>query len=823
MSDPIVVTNLNDGIDVKSDPAAISEGGLADCIGFDLTKEGVLNTAGGLASHDLIGLLPTGSIQWVQIYYMGGTKYVLATTLTGLYANGVLVSSTFVGRFRGVVFLSNIYLMNGAYALRFDGTTCYQWGITAPLVMPTITAAAYLSTTIDTFESLATWTANQVSCVVSAEVVLFKEGTQSAHFAVAASTTGYSYVSGVIDGTLFSSGHDSSDSDYVRFWLYVTDYNNLDSITIYFDTGDGTFVNDYFSYTIVAPDTVGNTQVLGFGSTTDIITEDTVGSQYPEDLSPVTQYWDPKLGWVENEPAYRTKTRTITINKVTRKAVVPSVVNDQTLTFWQKSDLFQVKNATWKEFKIPKNLFLQHGSVGKTWADIVARKIEVVSNANGIANAYFDGMKFVGGSDLVGDYWFMYSWGRMDSDSNVLHQSAPSRNDATKQFNVYGPVAFDRHPLTYASRPLSTDPQVNCAVLSAIGGSLADFWEIATIEDNTTATDTLYNIGDKHATRQITNKHNEPAPPGRGLVLFRNKIWMVDDPSYPGVLRSSDILLDGTISPESWPTRNAYEMAESEGALLSVRVVNKQLVVKGEMGEWLVKVLDPTDYLQVGADRVSSMGLLGRDAIIDMETSNIYPSQNGFIESDGNMAKIVLPEVQPLIDSNITSAKGVNAGLISYFSYTTDAYGPRTAKIDLLRGKARITNLVNIAFDCLEHDKKANKVYGVINGAVYILDSGSINAAIPENEVYCYLKSRVYRRGGKVSWHRMEVLHNTGGVWFRLEIYLDDVLINSFPFTSTSKTRSSFTFGPRSGYDFQFRIVGDTTQPGTIHFPMRIR
>jgi hypothetical protein len=659
--------------------------------------------------------------------------------------------------------------------------------------------------------------------VVSAEAGagMFKEGTQSAHFTTPANTTGYSYCPVTVDGSAFSTGEECTESDYVRFWLRVTSLASLSKITLYFDLGDGTFKNDFFSYTLKSPTEEGNSQILGFGSSVDVITEETAGSVYPEDLTPATTYLDPKLGWIETEPSYTKKNKTMTMTKLATKAVIPSVVTDQSLSFWQKSDLFVLRSATWHEIKIPKQLFQQTGDLSKDWSDVISEKIEVTSSAAGASNVYFDALRFVGGSELIGGYWFMYSYGRMDSDGNVIHQSAPSM--ASNQYNIYGPVNFDRHPLTYAARPLSTDAQVNCGVITAIGGSLSEFWEIAIIEDNTTVTDTLYNLGDAKAVKMITNKRNDPAPPGTSVALFRNKIWMVGDPTYPGVLRSSSILKDGSLAPEAWPTREAYEMAGNTGNLTDVQVINKQLVVKGEMGEWVVKVLDPADYLSVTADRVSELGLLGQDAIIKMETSNIYPSHHGFVESDGNSAKIILPQLEPLIDANIDSAMGVNAGLISYFTYNNDTLGNRTAKIDLYRGTARISNLNNYLFECLEYDRKTDKVYGVLNGWIYILDSGTTNEADPSKELYCYLKSRVYRRSGKTTWTSIELLHNTNNVWFRCEVYVDDTLISSFPFRSTKKTFNMFRLGPKSGYDFQFRIIGDTTKAGTIYFPIKIR
>ena len=73
----IAITNLNDGINVKSDPTAISDSGLQDCVGFDLTTEGILRTAGGLAVSDIEDKLPDGNIQCVEIAFIQSDKYVL--------------------------------------------------------------------------------------------------------------------------------------------------------------------------------------------------------------------------------------------------------------------------------------------------------------------------------------------------------------------------------------------------------------------------------------------------------------------------------------------------------------------------------------------------------------------------------------------------------------------------------------------------------------------------------------------------------------------------------------------------------------------------
>lgn len=822
----ILINNLNDGINVKADPSALSDGGLVDCVGFDLTKDGVLETAMGVANNDISASLPAGIKQWVQKVYIGTTEYVLATTSLGLYANGVLVDATFTGRFKCVEFLNNVYLVNGTLARRFNGTGCYQWGITAPTTMPTITAGAYLEKVLDTFEDVTTWTANQVNCTVASEAVLFKEGSKSAKFTVNTSTVGYSYKPIVANGNLFTTGEECTDKDYLRFWLYVDAMSHLEELAIFIDVGDGTFVKDYFSYSIASPGTGAGLQALGLGKTADVISEETVSSRYSEEtigvFRPGDQY-DPDTGLVSGErysDTYTTKKYTTVVAKTVTKTVIDPTITDQVLSFWRRNDLFELKSATWKEVKIPKSIFLQSGDLSKTWADMVSVKIGITANIIGAVNVYIDGLKFVGGNDLIGDYWFMYSWGRTDASGNMLEESGASR--ASKQYNITGPITFDRHPITYAARPLSADPQVNCGIISAIGGGLTDFWIIATVLDNTTVTDTLNGVGETDAIRRLLSRSNEPAPPGTDIVMQYNKIWMVGDSTYPTLVRSSEILTDGTLAPEAWPTRNAYEMANNHKALTNIKVLNKGLVVKGLDGEWSLKVLDPTDSLAVSADKVSDNGLLGADAVVVFPTSHVYPSNGGFIESSGAQATFILPEVEPLIDAGMEDAIGVNVGLVNYFTYSNATYGNRTAKIDLYRSKARFSNLNDILFSCLTYDKNSKTLYGIVDGEVYIVDSGYANEASPERELLAYLKSKVYRPGGRVAWTRINFYHNTGGTYFRLQLWIDGEYIGNFPFQSTTRTQSSFVFGPIPGYDLQFTITGNYTAFGKIYFPIGV-
>ena len=823
MTEVITISNLNKGLSIKNDPSAIPEGSLYDCIGFELIEEGILKSSSGLSVHDLGANIPSGSVQCINISYIGATKYILATTGTGLYANGVLVSAGFTGRFKAIGFMNNIYLTNGTYTKRFNGTTCYQCGISAPTSVPTFAPGSYLYKVIDSMDDATAWTATQVSCTVSAEAAIKKEGTNSLKINVAASTLGYTTKAIVVDGTAFTTGETSPEQDYIRFWLYVDSFTNLEELSLFFDLGDGTFINDYFSYTVVSPNTDEGIQAIGHGKTTEAIIDETTEYTPLADIEAVRPAFPSGsiLFGTFSTSGEQGITKVIT-KQVTQSSVDP-VILDQVFTFWRRSSLFKLKSATWTEVKIPKDRFILTGDQTKTWANVVATKIEVSTNATGAVNLYIDDLKLIGGSSLVGDYWFMYGWGRSDGDGNVLHYSSPAR--LSRQLIISGPVTFDRQPLTYGTRTASTDPQVNCCVIYTIGGSLSDFWELKTIFDNLTTGATISGIGDKDASKKLLSLHSEPASPGTDLVLHKNKIWLIGDPSYPHLVRSSDILVDGTLAPEAWPTRNAYDPFEKSGTLLAIDELNTQLVVKGTFGERVLQVSDPTDFLSVTAQKGSDLGLLGRDAIVRLENSHIYPSTRGFVESTGGAAKFVLPDVEPLINSTgMTNAIGVNAGLVSYFSFNFSG-GERTSKIDLYQGTPRIAHLLDFQLDWMMFDPVVDKVYGVHNGNVYLVDTGSSDTSLSysaHGEMLSYLKSRVYRQGNGVAWTKMMFSHNTNNQWFILDLYVDDILIASRPFKSTSRTKGIFGFGPVSGNDFQFTISGYRTLPIEIYFPMRI-
>jgi hypothetical protein len=637
----ITVSEISKGINVKLDPSVIPDGAVADCVGFDVIAGGRLDTAGGIALNDITDVLPVDRVRWLETRYIGTTKYVLASTPSGLYSNGVLIHGSVIGRFRSESFLNNIFIVDGSLALRFDGTTCYQWGIDPPTTAPTITVGTHLSTSIDTFETLTTWIANQSDLTIASEAVIKKQGSSSMKVTVAASTSGYSYVPSAVDLTKFSDGTLSSENDYISCQIYIDNLDNLESVSFIFDTNDGTFETDTFTYDLLTPTVLGTPQAAGAGQTANVYSEDSLID----------------AGFTGSALEFLTQHYNLTLASSSSKSLVSPKVNDQVLTVYKTNPLFQLTSTTWQELRVPKSMFTWAGAAD--WATVVGLKIVVTANDNGPVNVYFDAMKMIGGSELCGTYWFMYTFYRGDANNTVIHESPPAI--ASRQYVIKGPVTFDRQPLVYSGRQLSSDPQVTGGNLYATGSDLGEFWLIASITNNTVTAGTIY---DCKAVRILNSKHNFPAPAGTDLVLFKNKFWMIGDPDYPVVLRTSDILNDGTLAPEGWPPRNGYELAGNRGELLNIDILNETLSVKGKFGEWRVDTTDVTDFLQVTAKRVSDYGLLSQDAIVRLPAEHVYPSKRGFIQTTGTEATFVFTELEPLIDSNIDLAVGVNAGWV---------------------------------------------------------------------------------------------------------------------------------------------------------------
>ena len=838
--EPIIIRTLHDGLNVKDDPAdpALSEGVTAECLGFDLTVGGKLQVAGGnSADHDLSDYLPSGTIQCSQVVYMLGSRYVLATTGSGLYANAALIDGSFKGRFKALVFGGNIYLCNGSLARRYDGTTCTRWGIAPPVVGPTITPGDNIYCVIDDMEDTTDWIANAADCVVADEGTIVKADDHSCKITMAAAGTGSTYREIEIDASVLDDDSESPDEDLVELWFYVDDLTAVSGLKIYFDLNDGSFESDFFSYAWTFYGYESQQILPSAGKSAEVVPEQSI--ELPVDIPGYTVtggggHWDSSgytygefgypeqtLNWVTDPVSVTPTTLTskMSISRSNIEELFPELKTflSTMLTLYKPTNLVELNSQTWIKLQVPKSYFQRTGSADYDWSNVVSVKLEVT--ATDAVNVYIDQIQVAGGGNLNGDYYFMYGWARADSEGNIQHYSGPARA-ADGTLHIQGPITFTRQMVDYATRVASTDPQVNACVFYIIGGNLTSWRVLYVLLDNDTDSGSFI-AGEDDCYRNMISLRNDPAPAGRDMIFHKNAIWMVGFDNYPNMVRKSDISIEGDILLEAFPGRNAYIPTGAGGPLTSINVLNRQIVVRGQDGEWVMDISDPVDYSSVIQDEVVGKGSLSMDGVMNLGEAVIYPAAGAFVQSNGSSRTLILPQAAPVITA-AGMAKAVAAfnNYEGYFSFLDQNLVQRTAKLDLLSGILRVCYQNGLKYDWLFVDSETGIVYGVTDGRVVRIDYGYTNAGA---ELDCALTTKVFSVPGQVvTWKRVVFDHLTNGQWLHAEVYIDRTLVAHNLFKSDTKTRHYFDFGPVSGNEFQLRLWGQYKALAEIYLPIKV-
>lgn len=848
----INIATLHDGLNMKDDPNTpnLPEGATEVCIGVDLTVSGVVRTAKGYTSHDLGTDIPSGvDIAWAQIVWMNNARYVLCTSIDNLfYVNGTEVTAASVpsGRFKAIAIGSNIYILCTSSAFRYDGTSIYRWGIQAPSTAPTITASDASDKIIEDFESLATWIANASNCTVSAEATIVKEGSQSMKMAIASETIASSYItwSTVKDFNEFDDASESFVGDTIRLWVYVADLSKIESIKLSFDTATGSFISNVFSFTTMFQRVV--TETTQITETTKGVSEEVVPY-----LTPLQYQPEHRLGGEGNiehntiaiqmhEEQYQMSQRQLA-GRLSDFADKPGVYTFAELLYGDHGfaapegtvptttkDVTMVKTVTpvkqidfqsgaWCSLDIPKRSFAEIGS--PDWTTVKGVKITV--GALEAVNLYFDELSIVGGGKLTGEYYFMYGWARTDGNNNIIHYSGPAR-DADGELNIQGPIIFDRQKIEWGTRTPSSDPQVDCCVIYISGGTLPGWYVGHVIYDNGTDSDS-YGITEDDIIKPMVSLRNEPAPGGNDMLWWLNRIWIAGPESNRSGIRCSAISSDGDIMIEAFPARNTVIVGEGGKELLSINELNNQIVALGGGGELSLTLADPGELSSVSASRPSTKEVVGRDGYLIIDDNIVYPAVDSFIQSNGMTAKAVLPEMSSIIPlSSMTNARGVYRSFDGFFYFNMPVWGDVVAQLDFFSGKPRIALRGQYKVDCFLYEEE--KTYAVINGTVYLFDSG-YNAN--GEELWMQIRSKTFTLNKTVAWNHLSFQHNTGGNYFRVRVFIDGVDRGYKPFMSTTRTTEYFRFGPLSGNGLQVQFEGyyrsdDERTYGEIFLPVRV-
>lgn len=843
----INITSLHDGLNLRDSAASpsLSEGATVVCMGVDLTTTGVVKTATGYTTHDMGSLVPSGvTLSWIETVWMGGAKYVLSTSDTQFYVNGTAVGSVGscpIGRFKAVALGTNIYILCRDAAYRYDGTSVYQWGITAPTDSdsPAITAGDASDKVIDDFEgALADFITNQSNCTISTEATIVKEASQSMHMAIASAVTASTWDAWASDKD-FEEFDDASESfvgDIIRLWFYTTDLSQIESVKIIFDVGDGSFRTDTYSYTYNFQREVTETRQV-IEQTTGIAEEEIPWAKWQQMMDQPhwsypyaeirTEQYESIIRAQQSDQAsgeYQTVLKALMFGddgKNMPEGVAPEKTQD-VVTIRTVTPVATVgfQSNSWCAMDMPKKNFARLGTTGD-WTTVAG--VKIIVKTYGAVDVYFDEMSIVGGGKLAGEYYFMYGWGRTDANGNVIHYSGPAR-DSDGNLDIQGPITFNRQKIAWGARVASTDPQVNCCVIYISGGTLNGWWVGYVITDND-VTSGSYGVSEDDLYKPMVSLRNEPAPGGNDMLWWGNRFWIVGPDNNRASVRCSAISEDGDIMVEGFPGRNTLILGEGGGELYSIHELNGQLVVLGKLGEYSFVLSDPGDLTSIHENRPSIKNVDGKDAYVILDENLIYPAADSFIQSNGMTAKAILPGMSSVIPaSSMSNARGVYRSFDGFFSFNMPTWGDTVARLDFFEGKPRIALHGQHTIDCWLYDEE--KLYAIIGGTLYLFDSGyDANGA----EMWMQIRSKAFTINKYAVWQYLAFHHNTGGNYFRVRAFVDEVDVGFKSFMSTTRTEEYFTFGPIKGNSFQIQFEGDyrdggqdNRNYGEIYLPVRV-
>lgn len=192
---------------------------------------------------------------------INGVPFIYQGATTGLYRAFSLISTGFSGnplvmRDGGpdLAILPNILVFDSNQRIKDNGTLTTNFGIAGPLISAVVTApVSALSKIIDNFEYATNVALNAVwattTGTLTTSAVAPQSGTYSANDAFAAGASTYITASITVDLSQFAAPGDSTDQDFISFYIRTDTLGKLFAVVIQFDVDATTndFAHNYYT------------------------------------------------------------------------------------------------------------------------------------------------------------------------------------------------------------------------------------------------------------------------------------------------------------------------------------------------------------------------------------------------------------------------------------------------------------------------------------------------------------------------------------------------------------------------------------------------
>ena len=134
-------------------------------------------------------------VRGIYNWYKNDTLHQIHSTTSGLYDNGSLLTASIDGAFHAQEYASMLYIADGTYMKRYDGTTLFNWGVSAPDA-PTVAASVKTDIVIEDFEEAQAryvrygYWGTAITRTMETGSSLVYEGTQSMKVSIPAGSGG---------------------------------------------------------------------------------------------------------------------------------------------------------------------------------------------------------------------------------------------------------------------------------------------------------------------------------------------------------------------------------------------------------------------------------------------------------------------------------------------------------------------------------------------------------------------------------------------------------------------------------------------------------
>lgn len=421
-------------------------------------------------------------------------------------------------------YLSQVLITRGARGTpntthyKYDTETVRNWGIVAPSSAPTITIVEPDGKTFASCNS------------TESPVMTSNEGTQTfandrdsvanaATQIVADSTTfrgtSTKTFASAQDFTVYDAAQTGSDDDIIEMYVFVSEPQNLDTVTLMIDVENGDFTQDYYYFT--------------WKNTEEII------ETRPEIPEILAHEYDVE-GQARRQLEDRIETRKVA-----------------TTTFRPDKD-------SWNYLSISRGQFSRvGGTANKNWSTVLAVRVSFQGSA--ALTCRFDAIRIIGGntSPLKGDYVWRYIYAY--DNGTYVAKSPPSGKSTEVTLENRG---------ARVNVTASSDPQTTRIWLFRMGGLLDSFYRVADLTN--TSGDVLDNFSDEDALRVgIALETDNVLPPDNIISIagpHADRLFALTKTHlYPSRRRNPDSFSNGQVIRIGDDTERCYWLAKTFGGL----------------------------------------------------------------------------------------------------------------------------------------------------------------------------------------------------------------------------------------------------------------